>query len=433
MHFTVGKPEPGTPDDRTRPGLYAWIVFALTCALMLSDYLSRQMVNAIFPFLKSDWALSDTELASLVSVVSLSVGILTLPLSLLVDRWGRVKSATAMAIVWALATIACGLSGNYSQLLAARAVVGFGEAAYGSAGGAILMAAFPPRLRSTVMGAFISAGVFGSVAGVVLGGVLATHLGWRMTFLVIGAAGLILAVTYPLVVRESKISKTKANRVRLPLRQVFQGVFASSCTRFTLLASGLQMFTQGALIAWLPSFLNRHNGLAPSQAAMLTGIIILIGGAGMVICGNVVDRCSLSNKRNKLRIPAAYALGSCLLLILGFSLPPGPLQLAVIAAGAFFAGGQAGPSVAVITDLTPPAIHATAIATCTLANALLGLAPGPFVTGLLADAFGLQSALQLAPLVSVAVAAAFLAAARHFDADYRRVHPVSSAPACVGA
>ena len=48
------------------------------------------------------------------------------PLSLLADRWSRVKSIFLMALVWSLATIACAFAGSYAQLLGARAVVGVG-------------------------------------------------------------------------------------------------------------------------------------------------------------------------------------------------------------------------------------------------------------------------------------------------------------------
>ena len=45
--------------------IYAWAVFALTFGLMLSDYLSRQVIGAVFPFLKAEWALSDSQLGML--------------------------------------------------------------------------------------------------------------------------------------------------------------------------------------------------------------------------------------------------------------------------------------------------------------------------------------------------------------------------------
>ena len=111
---------------------YAWIAFAMIFALMLSDYLSRQVINAVFPFLKTDWSLSDTQLGMLVSVVALTIGLTAVPISIVADRVGRVRAVTAMALVWALATIACGLAESFAALLIARALVGLGEAGYGS-------------------------------------------------------------------------------------------------------------------------------------------------------------------------------------------------------------------------------------------------------------------------------------------------------------
>lgn len=54
-------------------------MFALTFGLLISDYMSRQVLNAVFPMLK--WALSDTQLGLLSGIVALMVGLLTFPLS----------------------------------------------------------------------------------------------------------------------------------------------------------------------------------------------------------------------------------------------------------------------------------------------------------------------------------------------------------------
>ena len=76
---------------------YAWIVFALTFGLLISDYMSRQVLNAVFPLLKSEWSLSDGQLGLLSGIVALMVGLLTFPLSLMASdqmlsmlaHWGR--------------------------------------------------------------------------------------------------------------------------------------------------------------------------------------------------------------------------------------------------------------------------------------------------------------------------------------------------------
>src|SRR3954463_8611492 len=94
-----------------KPGrFYAWVVFALSFGLLLSDYMSRQVLNAVFPMLKAEWLLSDAKLGSLSGVVALMVGLLTFPLSLVADRWGRVRILVIAATMWSLATVACAVA-----------------------------------------------------------------------------------------------------------------------------------------------------------------------------------------------------------------------------------------------------------------------------------------------------------------------------------
>ena len=123
----------------------------------------------------------------------------------------------------------------------------------------------------------------------------------------------------------------------------------------------------------------------------------------------------------KFSLAIAYALSSCALLSLAFALPHGTPQLVVIGLGLFLAVGTSGPAGAMVANLTPQPIHGTAFAMLTLVNNLLGIAAGPLVTGLLADQLGLAKAFQLVPLISVAAAAVFYFAKRHYLADVQRV------------
>jgi hypothetical protein len=99
----------------------------------------------------------------------------------------------------------------------------------------------------------------------------------------------------------------------------------------------------------------------------------------------------------------------------------GALQLAMIGLGLFLASGALAPTAAIVTTLTPPSVHATAIAVLTLSINLLGVSPGPFLTGVLADRLNLQGALQVITLVSLVSVVAFANGARHYNADRKRV------------
>ena len=289
---TAGATGPETA--RTAPAVsrgYAWLVFGLSFGLLLSDYMSRQVLNAVFPMLKAEWLLSDSQLGSLSGIVALMVGVLTFPLSLAADRWGRVRCLVAAATVWSLATLACAVSAGYGAMFAARFVVGVGEAAYGSVGIAVVVSVFPVGLRATLSGAFIGGGAFGSVLGVSVGGVVAGHLGWRWAFGVMGIFGLVLALLYGLVVTEKRLRRQRGAataaacgrpRARGPLRPLLPRLFSSVSVNCAYIGSGLQMFIAMALLAWMPSFLNRYYALSPSKAGLMAGVFALITGVGMI-------------------------------------------------------------------------------------------------------------------------------------------------------
>lgn len=406
---------------------YPWIVFALTFGLILSDYLSRQVMGAVFPLLKLAWGVSDSQLGALVSVVSLAVGVMTIPLSLVADRWGRVKSITLMAFVWCLATIACGLASNYTQMLVARALVGFGEAAYAAAGAALLAHTFPVGKRSAVLGAFQSGGVFGSVLGVIIGGAVASQLGWRYAFFAVGAPGLLLAVAYPFFVRDYQVPNLHEGatsnapvKTALRLSQIVKEVFATRSGNFTFVAFGLQMGIPAILIAWVPTFFNRFYGLDPKKAALMAAVVVLSVGIGMLFGGGIADRLSRGRPRYRAIVPAAYALISGLMLAAAFALPPGLAGLGLFIGGALFAAAHGGSAVAMLIDVTSPAVHATVTATAVLGASLLGMAPGPYLVGMLSDVANLKTALSVAPLMSIVAAVMFLLASRYYEGDIAR-------------
>jgi MFS family permease len=424
---------------------YAWVVFALTFGLLVSDYMSRQVLNAVFPLLKADWSLSDARLGMLSGVVALMVGLLTFPLSLVADRLGRVRSLAVMAVLWSVATLACGLARNFEQMFLARLFVGVGEAAYGSVGVAVVLSFFPPRLRATITGAFMAGGMFGSVLGMAAGGILAAHFGWRWAFAGMAFFGLALAAVYPLIVRESRDKSASASKqggarhadatpardgiaTHAPIRSPLATLFATRSVICAYVGSGLQLFIGASMISWMPSFLNRYYDMGADRAGVASAAFVLCSGAGMIICGYLSDKLGRHSPSRKLTLAIAYCVLCFVLLTAAFSMPAGPLQLTVLALGLFVAAGTAGPAGAMVANLTHLAIHGTAFATLTLANNLLGLAPGPFVTGALADAIGLQGALRIIPCVSLLAALAFVIGKRSYERDLARVRALAESP-----
>ncbi|GAA0636608.1 MFS transporter [Kutzneria viridogrisea] len=424
--------EPAEDPDSVPGGrrTYPWVVFGLTFALLLSDYMSRQALNAVFPFLKEEWALSDSRLAALNSVVALVVGLLTFPLSLLADRWGRVRSLVLMATTWSIATLLCALAADYGQLLGARVLTGVGEAAYGSVGIAVVLGMFSPHHRASLSGAFMAGGSFGSVIGVALGGVIAVQLSWRWSFAAMAIFGLLLAVLFRVFVSQAKVDRyqrgdttatggetTTGAGYRAPVSSLFS-VAAVNCA---YIGSGLQLFAAAVLLAWTPSFLNRYYAMPPDRAGAVAAVLVLVIGAGMIFCGLVTDRLSHERPTRRWTTAVSYGLLAAVLLIVGFNLDVSGLQLVLVGAGAFFSAGASGPAAAMVANLTHDSIRATGFGSLTLVNSLLGMALGPFVVGVLADRLGLLAALRLAPLAYVGAIVALLIGKRCYPAGLARL------------
>ncbi|MET4610393.1 MFS family permease [Rhodococcus sp. PvR044] len=424
-------PSREVPGAGNRSTIYPWVVFALILGLMMSDYMSRQVLSSVFPVLKAEWHLSDSQLAGLTSVVALTVGVLALPISLLADRWGRVRSVVVMAGMWSAATILCAAAGNYAQLFGARFLIGFGEAAYASVGMAVILGVFSPRLHASLSGSVIGAGFLGSVVGVALGGILADRLGWRGAFLIMAAFGLCLVILFRILVNEQRLARHAADQqipgTRAPGngRAPISSLFTNASLTCAYVGAGMQFFVAGVLLAWLPSYFNRYHDMAAADAGLAASVFVLLIGAGTVLCGIAADR--IGRRRPERRWSAAIAYGaiSMVCLMIGFQLDNGPAQLTLIGIGAFFCSGFTGATTAVVASLSHPSIQASAFGVGTLANNVFGLALGPLVVGMMSDRLGLLGALQWVPLASVLSIVVLVLGVRLYPAGLRKLASVA--------
>ena len=406
----------------------AWFAFAMTLALMVVDYVDRQVIVSLFPYMKADWGLSDKQLGALVSVVSVTVALGALPVALFADRASRVKSIVAMATVWSLATISCMFTRGYSQLLAARSLVGLGEAGYGSVGAALIASHFPSRMRGALLAGFFASASIGSVLGVMLGGLIAARWGWQTAFGVVGIPGLVLALMY-LKVRDYRTVAldpaldAKRRSLGEAARHIAQLLLRSPTMLWVCIGGAAQLIVVSALWAWLPSFLNRVHGIAPAQSAVKAALVVLAGALGSVVWGAVVDRAGVRRPGRKLAVMALLCVVAMLLIggafgadRLGITLDANT-QFALIVLGGFAATCTVGPVSAIVIDVIHPGVRATGSSVLALFQNLLGLAAGPFLAGVLSDALGLQLALTLTPAFGVLAALAFLVAARSYETD----------------
>jgi predicted MFS family arabinose efflux permease len=403
--------------------VHALYVFGLCFLLMLLDYMARQVVVSMFPVFKEQWGLSDARLGALVSVVSLAVGVLGVPLAVVADRYSRVKAIAAMAVVWSGATVASAFARSYEQLMVARFLVGAGEAAYGAAAASLISSVFPVRQRSAALGSFMSAALFGSVLGVVTGGAVGARHGWQAGFWVVGVPGLVLAALFFFLRDEPAVEPTGAPSADAPKPTLLEGaaaMFRSRAVLSGLLATGVLVFIAGTMTAWLPTFFNRVYGLPPAAASVRAAGAILAAGIGSGLCGFWVDRLARRNRRANFLGPAIIAAFVAVFLGAAFQLGPGKLQYALILAGSLGLAGTQGAMASAIASLVHSSLRATSLAILAVVQNVVGLAAGSLITGFLSDRMGIARALALVPLAGLVSAVVYALGARSYERELNR-------------
>jgi predicted MFS family arabinose efflux permease len=385
----------------------------LLFVLMVIDFADRQVVVTTFPYLRAEFAVSDAQLGALVSAVSVTVALGALPLAVAVDRWSRVRAIALMGTVWSGATAACAVAPGFAALLAARVGVGVGQAGFGPAGAALLAAAHPPDRRATVLGAFQAGGPLGIVVGAVAGSLVAAQWGWRAAFLVLAVPGLVLALLF-LRVRDYPRARTE----RSPGRVAARALLRARSAQGAMLGGALLLVVVSTLYTWLPTHLERSYGMPPARAGVLTALVVVAGAAGTAGAAHLADRLARRDARRRMLVPVATAAATTATLGTAFAVvPPGVAQMVLLFAGGAMAAAAVGPVAAVVVDVVPANVRATATSMYVLVQNLLGLAVGPVLTGALADRWGMTTAFTAVAGLGLGAAGALWWGSRFYARD----------------
>jgi Sugar phosphate permease len=399
------------------PARAAWIGLALLTLINLFNYLDRYVVPAIGESLKhSEIRPTDEQFGFLASGFIIVYMIAAPFIGAFADRGPRPRILALGVGVWSLATAAGGLASSYGSLLASRAAVGIGEAAYGTIAPALLADYFPERLRGRVFAIFFAATPVGSALGYVVGGLVDKHYGWRHAFYVAGLPGLLLALL-ALGLFEPRVSSGSRERVVDDERvKGASGYGASSgravasgfgsyvalaknrLYRLTILGYAAYTFALGGIAIWMPTFLERVRGLPRDQATVRLGAVLVITGfVGTFMGGWLGDYLLRRTSRAYLWVAgvATLAAAPAAYLALTIAEPAGYWTALVIAELLVFA--CTGPVNSAVVGEVPAGMRASAMAMCIFTIHILGDVPSPPIIGAISDVRDLQLAVMLIP------------------------------------
>jgi len=419
------------PDGYLMSKGYSYFVFALLFLLYMFDYIDRMVVVSLFPYLQEDFGLSDTQCGLLVSTVYWSIVILSVPISVIIDRWSRKKSIGIMALCWSAATVSCAFTKNFTQLFIARTAIGVGEAGYAPGGTALIAALFPEKMRSMIVGLWTAALPLGSALGIVLGGYIAAHFGWRQAFGIVALPGFLVAILF-FFVRDYKtvgLGKSAgplaANAGKMKSLEIAREFSRTPSLLLTYLAFAGCMFLTAAYLSWLPTYYQRVDNLPAEQAALKGSLVMLLAVVGFPLGGFITDRWRKKRVTARLLFPAISSLATGMIFLLAFYGLRGPAQYLLVLLGGMAASAFSPAAIAVTQDVVHPGLRATSYSFCVISQNLFGSSLGPLFVGAVSDRYGIHAALTLVPFFSILAGFIFFLASFFYEKDLAKVEKIA--------
>ena len=420
---------------------YTAYVFLLLWFLYFFDYVDRMVVVSLFPYLKADWGLTDAQCGAMVSAVYWAIILFSFPVSIVIDRWSRKKSIGIMALLWSLATAACALTKNFGQLFAARTAIGLGEAGYAPGGTAMISALYPEKKRAFMVGIWNASIPIGMAAGIVIGGFIASHWGWRHAFGIVALPGLVIALLfffikdYKTVGLEKTVDQRQAEKEsdpvtkRMSKRDIVRAFAGTPSLLMTYFGFAGMMFTSISMSTFLPTYFQRVQGFPLQKATLLASGIMLTSIVGSPLGGWIADTWMKKKIQARLLVPSISALLTAVLFLGGFYLPSGGMvQYGIFLLAGIASIAWASSAIAVTQDVVHPGLRAVSYALCVITQNLLGSALGPVVTGAFSDRFGILTALKIASAMALISCVLFYIGSHYYKRDLDKVERVALTP-----
>jgi predicted MFS family arabinose efflux permease len=370
-----------------------YVVYAigLLAAINMVNYMDRMVLSVLLPHIKADLALSDTQLGLLTGFAfALFYAAFGIPLARWADRGNRRNLISLALTVWSIMTAACGLAQGFLHLLLARVGIGVGEAGCIPPSHSLISDYVPPERRSTALSIHTAGATVGIIVGLGLGGWLGTVIGWRLTFLAVGAPGLLIAVVLRLTLREpprGHADGIQADSSAAPnLKEVLAYLWGQRSYVHLVGAFAFGSFAAFGLSQWMPSFYVRSFGMSTAAVGVLFGLAYGAGeGLGTLIGGPLADMLMKRDRRWGLWLGALSYAGSVPIMLGVFLTQSMKLAVALTFISFVVVGLPNGPLFAAVQSVVAPRMRALASAVTMFSAAVFGIGAGPFVVGVLSD------------------------------------------------
>ena len=260
-----------------------------------------------------------------------------------------------------------------------------------------------------------------------LAGLIADRLGWKYSFIIFGAAGIIWGILMILRLRDYPSTSVEEAEVRDRKPAFFDGfrtVFTTpTALMLTIGFSGL-IFVITGYMTWVPAYLQEEFGQSQAAAGFNSMFWTYVAAfIGVLLAGTLSDKLASRSHKVRMQLQAAGLLGGAVFLFLMGGHPALWVLYASFAGWGFFRAFFDANTYSVLYDVTPERLHAS----CSSAMIMTGFAVGalaPVILGALKESMGSLSATFpiLAVIWVVCSVLMFIVARTSYQKDYNKNH-----------
>lgn len=380
-----------------------WVVVVIFFFFMLLHQTDKLMIGSMQVPISEEFGMTNTQWGWINSG-ALIVATLLYPIwGYLYDHYARAKLLALASFIWGATTWMNGIVRSFPAFLVTRASTGIDDSSYP---GLYTLVAdyFGPNLRGKIYGVLQLAQPLGYLLGMILALMVAPMIGgWRSIFYITGSLGLVVAVLIYFFVKDMPRGKAEPEFENMAEMQTFKfswaeakEIFKKKTMWFVFLQGFAGVFPWNVITYFFFGYLEKERGYDANSILFTMAPVILILAAGYFIGGAVGDFLFKFTKKGRILISMAGVVLGAIFLALAITSPLEARNQFFIfmCLTAVFMPLSSANVIATVYDVTVPEVRSTAqAAEYFIENA--GAAFAPILTGLIADAVSLQTAILL--------------------------------------
>lgn len=380
-----------------------WVVVVIFFFFMLLHQTDKLMIGSLQVQISKDFQIDNTQWG-LVNSGALIVATVLYPIwGYLYDRYSRTKLLAFASLVWGGTTWLNAIVRSFGGFLTTRASTGIDDSSYPGLY-TLIADYFGPGLRGKIYGVLQLAQPIGYLVGMILALMVAPAIGgWRSVFYITGSLGLVIALLIYFFVKEMPRGKAEPEFENMAEMQTFKfswaearEIFTKKTMWFIFLQGFAGVFPWNVITFFFFAYLEKERGYDANGILFTMAPVILILASGYFVGGALGDYAFKFTNKGRIIVSSIGVLMGALFMYLAITTPIEAKNqfFLFMCLTAIFMPLSSANVIATVYDVTVPEVRSTAQATeYFIENA--GAAFAPIITGLIADAYSLQTAILL--------------------------------------